>query len=86
MILDPNDQNNDISGGTSLAPLIAQCFSDAADTLRKTMTMVQHGPPEIRDRQSVLGSIIGGNYESFKEQRGVMDQLDKYYMSLSSSR
>jgi non-canonical poly(A) RNA polymerase PAPD5/7 len=80
--MDPHKPDNDISSGTTSAPLIAQRFSEAADTLRKTMAMVQASPPDFRDSQSILGCILGGNYEVFTSQRTLMDQLDKYYMSL----
>lgn len=81
-ILDPNNPQNDISVGTSSAPLIARCFAQAADELRRSMTMIQASPPEFGDRQSILGCIIGGNYEMHTSQRTVMDRLDRYYMSL----
>ena len=81
-ILDPNKSDNDISAGTSSAPLIARCFAEAADYLRETMKTVKAcRTDDNRQHQSILGCILGGNYTLFAQQREHMKTLDNYYAS-----
>lgn len=67
MIIDPNKSDNDISGGSSNTSAILRCFSDCHKSLSTTMANLKYSPN--RRNQSILGCILGGNYESFRLQR-----------------
>ncbi|OWP02916.1 hypothetical protein B2J93_3496 [Marssonina coronariae] len=67
MIIDPNREDNDISGGASNTPTILKSFSDAYDLLQHRMGELQRSGN--RKNQSILECIIGGNYRSFELQR-----------------
>jgi len=66
-IMDPNDPDNDIAGGSSNTQTIRHCFSQSYDALQKRMGTLQYA--KNRQTESVLGPILGGNYESFRVQR-----------------
>ncbi|KAL9067034.1 MAG: hypothetical protein Q9157_006936 [Trypethelium eluteriae] len=68
-VIDPNDGQNDISGGTKLIKLILTVFSEAHQTLVQRMTELSRQPPDERKGRSILGSIVGGNYTSYDRQR-----------------
>jgi non-canonical poly(A) RNA polymerase PAPD5/7 len=81
-IIDPNKSDNDISGGSSRAPLIAKKFSEAHNALRTRMSFLNRASNELRHGQSLLGEVFGGNYSSFVEQRNHMQTLyDQYHRS-----
>ncbi|KAK2848536.1 hypothetical protein FQN49_005630 [Arthroderma sp. PD_2] len=66
-IIDPNNPDNDISGGTKEIPRIFRAFFDAHQTIRDNLyaaTCRSKTPAS-----SLLGPIIAGNYESYQEQR-----------------
>lgn len=67
--MDPNNPDNDISGGSREAPLIAKLFSEAHATLRDHMARLNRTGNLLRQGQSILGPIFGGNYTSFILQR-----------------
>ncbi|KAK2626176.1 hypothetical protein QTJ16_004438 [Diplocarpon rosae] len=67
MIIDPNRQDNDISGGASNTRTILKSFSDAYNLLQHRMGELQRS--ENRTNQSILECVIGGNYRSFELQR-----------------
>ncbi|KAJ5327775.1 hypothetical protein N7452_008165 [Penicillium brevicompactum] len=74
-IEDPNNRDNDISGGTREVDLILRTFAGAHTTLKNRMeylALVQ-GP-----NKSILGPIIAGNFEEYIEQR---NQLRRVFMS-----
>ena len=60
--MDPNNDSNDISGGTKEIRTIFRAFSDAYRTL---MQLKDSGP----SRGSILASIIGADFQEFNEQR-----------------
>jgi len=66
-IMDPNRAGNDIAGGSSNTETIIKCFSTCYDALQKRMGELQYSTN--RQKQSILGCILGGNYTSFKLQR-----------------
>ncbi|CZR61247.1 related to DNA-directed DNA polymerase [Phialocephala subalpina] len=67
MIIDPNRSSNDISGGASNSGAIVNLFSECYGNLQARLSHLQYSPE--RRCQSILGSIIGGNYSSFRLQR-----------------
>ncbi|CAG7969901.1 unnamed protein product [Penicillium salamii] len=76
-IEDPNNPDNDISGGTREIDLILRTFAGAHTTLKNRMeylALVQ-GP-----NKTILGPIIAGNFEEYIEQR---NQLRRVFMSES---
>jgi non-canonical poly(A) RNA polymerase PAPD5/7 len=66
-IMDPNREDNDISGGSSNTPTIRRVFSDSYERLQKRMAELAYSSE--RQNQSILSVIIGGDYTSFKQQR-----------------
>ncbi|KAL1986809.1 hypothetical protein VTN96DRAFT_5462 [Rasamsonia emersonii] len=65
-IEDPNNRDNDISGGTREIRLIFQCFSQAFDALRDRMILAaKSGSKDI----TFLDAIIAGRYDEYIEQR-----------------
>lgn len=66
--MDPNNDSNDISGGTKEIRLIFRAFSDAY----RTLMQLGHIAPS---RGGILGSIIGANFEDFVEQRWQLLQV-----------
>ncbi|CAG8192581.1 unnamed protein product [Penicillium olsonii] len=76
-IEDPNNPDNDISGGTREINLILRTFAGAHTTLKNRMeylALVQ-GP-----NKTILGPIIAANFEEYIEQR---NQLRRVFMSES---
>lgn len=74
-IEDPNNHDNDISGGTKEIQLIIRAFSNAYDTLKNRLeylALVQ-GP-----NKSILEPIIAANFDEYLEQRY---QLRQVFMS-----
>lgn len=65
-IEDPNNPDNDISGGTREIPLILRSFSDAFFLLKERMTFTAMA--ELA-RGSLLGSILAANYDEYAHQR-----------------
>jgi non-canonical poly(A) RNA polymerase PAPD5/7 len=65
-IQDPNRPDNNISGGSRRAVDAFKVFSAAYDTLTDRMKASKSG---ANIGPSVLGCIIGGNYESYITQR-----------------
>ncbi|KAJ5558719.1 hypothetical protein N7535_009402 [Penicillium sp. DV-2018c] len=71
-IQDPNNPDNDISGGTKEITLILRTFGQAFDALKKRMeylALVQ-GP-----NQSILEPIIAANFDEYLEQRYQLRQV-----------
>ena len=65
-IQDPNKLDNNISGGSRRAPDAFNVFSAAYDTLYDRLRASELGQ---NIGPSILGSIIGGNYNSYLDQR-----------------
>lgn len=66
-ILDPNNPENDISGGSSNTETIRAFFSEAYDKLQNRMGESQYS--SNRKTECLLGCVLAGNYKSFKMQR-----------------
>lgn len=66
MIEDPNNPDNDISGGTKEIALVFRTFSQAFSTLSRRMLQLADSPDS---GASILGSIIAANYEEYMIQR-----------------
>ncbi len=72
-IIDPNNPENDISGGSSNTARIVQIFSDAHRRLHDRMEALAN----MTDRKnaSILEVILAGNYSSFRLQREHLKKL-----------
>ncbi len=68
-IIDPNNDQNDIAGGSKNTETICQTFSDAFRSLQKRMSDLLYADKNDRRHQSILGCIVGGDYSSFEWQR-----------------
>lgn len=66
-IEDPNNPDNDISGGTREIELILRSFADAHQLLRERMSALDR-PGSTAD-SSILGTIIAANYDEYTQQR-----------------
>ncbi|KAJ5747214.1 uncharacterized protein N7511_008910 [Penicillium nucicola] len=73
-IEDPNNQDNDISGGTKEIGLILRTFSKAHTTLQRRMEQLASNEDH---NSSVLGPIIAANFDEYIEQR---EQLRHVFM------
>lgn len=67
--MDPNDPDNDISGGSRNVGLILDRFSRAHSELMKAM--------KSHTRLSLLDWMLGGDYETFRYQRNHLQELYK---------
>jgi non-canonical poly(A) RNA polymerase PAPD5/7 len=65
--MDPNDPDNDISGGSRNVGLILDRFSRAHSELMKAM--------KSPTRLSLLDWMLGGDYETFRYQRSHLQEL-----------
>jgi non-canonical poly(A) RNA polymerase PAPD5/7 len=65
-IEDPNNQDNDISGGTKEINLILRTFSRAHTTLQSRIEQLAFYEDH---RSSILGPIIAANFDEYIEQR-----------------
>lgn len=72
-IIDPNDAQNDISGGTREINSVLQCFRHVHAQLQRRLAQVDSG----EDEGSILGCIWGGNYSSFLQQREYLSMLHR---------
>ena len=68
-ILDPNNPDNDISGGSKNVGRIFDLFSQAYDEIMKAM--------KSQNRMSLLDWALGGNYGNFTIQRERLRELYK---------
>ncbi|POS83513.1 hypothetical protein EPUL_004710, partial [Erysiphe pulchra] len=69
-IIDPNNPDNDIAGGSRNSMAIKRAFQFAYEDLRQRMIELQKKLDNNKRRpQSILSCIIGGNYSSFNLQR-----------------
>jgi non-canonical poly(A) RNA polymerase PAPD5/7 len=81
-IVDPNNDENDIAGGSKNTPKILEAFSRAFRDLQNRMSELHSMPIDQRQGQSILGVILGGNYSSFDIQR---EHLRSCYQSSAKS-
>ena len=73
-IVDPNNFENDIAGGSKNFARIAHMFSEAHQLLQERMRELTE--QEDRHDASILQVILAGNYSSFRYQR---DHLRRLY-------
>ncbi|KAK2741590.1 hypothetical protein FQN57_005573 [Myotisia sp. PD_48] len=72
-IRDPNDPDNDISGGTQEIPRIFRAFDDAYITLRDNLNLAAYGPSTATN--SFLEPILGADYDSYAIQRSRLEKV-----------
>lgn len=77
-ILDPNNSDNDIAGGSRNYPQIAACFSKAHMLLKERLQRIAAG----EKFDSILDVVFGGNYVPFRDQR---DYLHKLHVKVHGS-
>ncbi|KAI6416975.1 hypothetical protein MCOR20_000656 [Pyricularia oryzae] len=73
-IIDPNNPENDISGGSGNIRTIKAAFSQAHDLLRERVATLTRSPNK-QAFSSLLEPIFGGNYTSFEDQRDHLYKL-----------
>ena len=74
-IIDPNVKTNDISAGTIKARTIAEKFGDACSALKDRMKKLESLDITDRKNQSILGHLLGANYEAFTTQRARLQTI-----------
>lgn len=74
-IIDPNNESNDIAGGSHNTFSVRKAFSQAYDDLSKCMSELNQMPIAERRNQSILGVVLGGNYSSFDIQRNHLERI-----------
>lgn len=67
-IIDPNNPENDIAGGSSNSSMVQLAFSQASTQLRERIAFLARSPVNA-PFSSVLEPIFAGNYTTFDEQR-----------------
>ncbi len=81
-IIDPNNRDNDIAGGSSNTRIIRQSFFDAYESLQERMGSLQQSASTHRRNQSILGCILAGNYRSFDLQRQHLAHVHEKFFGL----
>lgn len=74
-IIDPNNPENDIAGGSSNFPLICRCFKSAYETLQKRMNTLAKGEKAVHGYHTILAPVLGGNYKTFRVQREYLKDI-----------
>ncbi|EPE08598.1 poly rna polymerase cid14 [Ophiostoma piceae UAMH 11346] len=74
-IIDPNNEDNDISGGSKNTPAIMREFAEAYDALQKRMVDLAKLPLDQRAHQSILGVILQGDYSTYRHQRDYLREV-----------
>lgn len=74
-IIDPNNPENDISGGSKNTPAIMREFSLAFDALQRRMVEIARLPVNERRGQSVLSIVLEGDYSTYRNQREYLREL-----------
>ncbi|KJR87688.1 DNA polymerase sigma subunit [Sporothrix schenckii 1099-18] len=74
-IIDPNNPENDISGGSKNTSAIMRAFSDAFDSLQKRMMDLAKLPADARAGQSILSVVLEGDYSTYRAQREYLREL-----------
>ncbi|KAI0870868.1 hypothetical protein GGS24DRAFT_473842 [Hypoxylon argillaceum] len=78
-IIDPNNPENDISGGSQNFYAIRDRFAKAYDSLQETMMQLAREPASAssdRKNKSLLSPLFAGNYAHFRDQRNWLQKLD----------
>ncbi len=71
-IIDPNNPQNDISGGSSNYVAVQWHFHEAYNTLQQRMSELSKNREK---KASILEPILGGNYKTFRQQRNHLRRL-----------
>ncbi|KAI1816537.1 hypothetical protein GGS20DRAFT_213750 [Poronia punctata] len=76
-IIDPNNPENDISGGSSNYCAVQDCFSRAYDTLQQTMMLSAQGKQTAANNpyNTLLGPLFAGRYSTFEVQRRWLEKI-----------
>ena len=74
-IVDPNNAQNDISGGSRNIEAVFQCFRSAHAAIQRRLTEIDDDQDDFND--SILGCFWGGNYSSFMHQRNKLSLLQR---------
>ncbi|KAI1482196.1 hypothetical protein K445DRAFT_318962 [Daldinia sp. EC12] len=74
-ILDPNNPDNDIAGGSKNTPTILAQFSKAHSMLRARMVELARGTKTLSFGNTILGPLFAGNYSIFQVQRDYLERL-----------
>ncbi|KAI9754554.1 MAG: hypothetical protein M4579_004654 [Chaenotheca gracillima] len=86
-IVDPNKSDNDISGGTSNIKTILQTFANAFGILQDRMSDMHYADYSERKGQSILRTILAGDYSNFELQRErLRDLYDEKFASGTKHR
>ena len=80
LIIDPNNYDNDISGGSAQVPKVFEKFAEAFKEINVCMSDAEDGNREHGDVISILERVWGGNYELFDIQR---DRLRSVWQTLA---
>ncbi|KAL1881470.1 hypothetical protein VTK73DRAFT_3532 [Phialemonium thermophilum] len=68
-IIDPNNPENDIAGGSANTPTIMACFAEAHKLLTKRMQELAALSDSEKRNASILEVVFAGNYSTFRTQR-----------------
>lgn len=83
-IIDPNNPENDISGGSHNFYAIRDRFAQTYDILQKSMMQLAKEQPSASSdskKNSLLYPILAGNYAHFRDQRNWLQKLDREGLS-----
>lgn len=71
-IQDPNDPQNNISGGSRKVKLIFDLFAQAHADITDRMEQISKGEISVK---SILEPVFGGNYRVYEEHRGFLRRV-----------
>jgi len=74
-IIDPNNDSNDISGGSANIATITALLAEAHRDLRARMAGLARTDNAAKRGASILEVIFGGNYSTFRLQRAHLAKL-----------
>lgn len=74
-IVDPNNPENDISGGSKNTSAIMRAFSEAFESLQRRMMDLAKLPIDARAGQSILSVVLEGDYSTYRSQRQYLRDL-----------
>lgn len=78
LIIDPNNKENDVSGGTSRFNDIFKLFRVAYNALTARMDdFSESWTSQKSTTYSILGCVWAANYDMFREQRSRLERIDK---------
>ncbi|KAH0092792.1 hypothetical protein KCU66_g17073, partial [Aureobasidium melanogenum] len=85
LIIDPNNYNNDISGGSSSVMKIFERFANAFRELNICMSDAEDSHKDSGDVISILERVWGGNYALFEAQRSRLRAVWQQNMASGSN-